>query len=122
MLWSKVLASVSLGADGRVIYIRVTPNMLKEAGAKEEELEGLSSYLSSVRNGIKVAAVLKEREDGTTRVSLRSNPGVDVAAIARRFGGGGHAQAAGATIEATGKEAEWLFLKACEEVLSKTES
>ena len=37
-----------------------------------------------------MAAVLKERDDGTTRASIRSNPGVDVASIARKFGGGGH--------------------------------
>lgn len=117
MVWSRALASVSLGAGGRVIYVRITPEMLKKAGAKEEELEGLSSYLSTVRGNIQVAAVLKERDDGTTRASLRSNPGVDVASIARVFGGGGHPQAAGATIPAVGKEAEKLFLQACERVL-----
>jgi phosphoesterase RecJ-like protein len=120
MLWSKALASVSLGANGRVIYVHITPEMLREAGAKEEELEGLASYLASVRGDVKVAAVLKEREDGATRVSLRSNPGVDVASIAQRFGGGGHTQAAGATIPAVGMEADRLFLQACEEVLDKT--
>jgi phosphoesterase RecJ-like protein len=117
MLWSKALGSVSVGAKGRVIYIHVTPATLQEAGAKEEELEGLASYLATVRGKVKVAAVLKEREDGATRVSLRSNPGVDVASIARRFGGGGHTQAAGATIPAVGAEADRLFLEACEAVL-----
>ncbi|HUP27478.1 MAG TPA: DHHA1 domain-containing protein, partial [Chloroflexia bacterium] len=117
MLWSKVLGSVSTGAAGRVIYVQVTPRMLEEAGAKEEELDGLSSYLATVRGTVKMAAVLKEREDGTTRASLRSSPGVDVAAIAQRFGGGGHPQAAGATIPATGQEAAHLFLAACEDVL-----
>jgi phosphoesterase RecJ-like protein len=117
MLWSKALGSVSLGADGRVIYIHVTPRMLEEAGAKEEELEGLSSYLATVRGTVKVAAVLKERDDGTTRASIRSNPGVDVASIARKFGGGGHTQAAGATIPAIGAEADRLFVEACKAVL-----
>ncbi len=120
LLWSKALSSVSLGAGGRAIYIHVTPAMLQEAGAKEEELEGLASYLATVRGKVKVAAVLKEREDGATRVSLRSNPGVDVTSIARRFGGGGHTQAAGATIPAVGAEADRLFLEACEEVLGET--
>ncbi len=118
MLWSRALAGVSTGVDGRVIYVQVTPRMLEETGAKEEDLEGLASYLSTVRERVKVAAVLKEREDGTTRVSFRSMPGTDVAAIARRFGGGGHAQAAGATIEATGEEAARQFLAACEAVLT----
>ena len=94
--------------------------MLREAGAKEEELEGLASYLASVRGKVKVAAVLKEREDGATRVSLRSNPGVDVASIAQRFGGGGHPQAAGATIPAVGEGADRLLLEACKDVLDKT--
>lgn len=117
MLWSLALANVSLGAGGRVIYVRITADMLNRAGAKEEELEGLSSYLASVRGSVKVAAVLKEREDGTTRASLRSSPGVDVASIARQFGGGGHPQAAGATIPAVGEEADKLFLQACVRIL-----
>jgi phosphoesterase RecJ-like protein len=117
LLWSKALGSVALGAGGRVIYVHITPEMLNEAGAKEEELEGLASYLATVTGNVKVAAVLKEREDGTTRASIRSRPGVDVASIARRFGGGGHPQAAGATIEAVGAEADRLFLEACETVL-----
>lgn len=117
LLWSKALGSVSLGANGRVLYVHITPAMLSDAGAKEEELEGLSSYLATVQGDVKVAAVLKEREDGTTRASIRSNPGVDVAAVARRLGGGGHTQAAGATIPATGEEAKRLFIEACEAVL-----
>ena len=117
LLWSKVLGSVSIGAKGRVIYVQVTPRMLAEAGAREEELEGMVNFLSSVRGRVRVAAVLKEREDGTTRVSLRSHPGTDVAAIASRLGGGGHPQAAGCTIPATGRTAIRIFLKACEEAL-----
>jgi phosphoesterase RecJ-like protein len=74
-----------------------------------------------VRGKVKVAAVLKEGHDGTTRVSIRSNPGVDVANIARRFGGGGHAQAAGATIAAVGEEADRLFLEAAATSLNEQE-
>lgn len=120
LLWGKALGGVKVAAGGRVIYLQVTPKMLQETGAKEEDLEGLSSYLATVRDGVKVAAVLKEREDGTTRASLRSQPGMDVAAIARHFGGGGHTQAAGATIPAIGEEAARLFLQACEAVLGVT--
>ncbi len=122
LLWGKVLGSATSAAGGRVLYVQVTPRMLNESGAREEDLEGLSSYLASVREGVKVAAVLKERDDGTTRVSFRSQPGMDVAAIARRFGGGGHTQAAGATIPAVGEEARRLFLQACEAVLDSSET
>lgn len=117
MLWGKVLNGVTCEAGGRVIFSRVTQQMLDDVGAREEDLEGLSSYLATVRGKVRVAAVLKEQENGTTRVSFRSNPGTDVARIARRFGGGGHPQAAGATIPAVGQEAVDLFLQACEQVL-----
>ena len=120
MLWSKALGSIAIGAGGRVIYVRVTPQMLDEVGAKEEELEGLVNYLASVRGKVKVAAVLKEREDGVTKASLRSHPGVDVSKIAQRFGGGGHTQAAGATIPAVGRKAVRMFLKAAEEELDES--
>lgn len=120
LLWSLALGGVKVAADGRVIYAHVTPKMLEDAGAKEEELEGLSSYLSTVTGKVKVAAVLKERDDLTTRASIRSRPGVDVAKIARKFGGGGHTQAAGATIPAIDGEADRLFVEACESVLDES--
>jgi phosphoesterase RecJ-like protein len=113
LLWSKAMANVK--TDGRTLWTTVTRQMLRESSAKEEELEGLVSFLAGVKT-IKVAALLKERGDGT-RVSLRSQPGVDVSVIARTFGGGGHPQAAGCTLPAIGEAAERLLLEAVEKVL-----
>lgn len=45
-----------------------------------------------------IAILFLEREGGLVEVSLRSKPGVDVASIARHFGGGGHPQAAGCSL------------------------
>jgi phosphoesterase RecJ-like protein len=42
--------------------------------------------------------LFKERYDGTTKISLRSLPPIDVASLAQTWGGGGHAQASGATL------------------------
>jgi phosphoesterase RecJ-like protein len=113
MLWSRALANVK--TDGRTLWTTISREMLRETGAKEEEAEGLASFLAGVRT-MKVFALLKERGDGT-RVSLRSNPGVDVAAIARVFGGGGHTQAAGCTIPALGEAAEQALLDGIAQVL-----
>jgi phosphoesterase RecJ-like protein len=113
LLWSHALTGVR--TDGRTIWVTVSRQMLQESGAKEEELEGLVSWLAGV-DTIKVAALLKERGDGT-RVSLRSRPGVNVASIAARFGGGGHPQAAGCTIPALGEAAERDLLAAIEQEL-----
>jgi bifunctional oligoribonuclease and PAP phosphatase NrnA len=113
MLWSRALATVK--TDGRTLWTTISREMLRETGAKEEEAEGIASFLAGVRT-MKVFALLKERGDGT-RVSLRSNPGVDVSAIATIFGGGGHKQAAGCTIPSVGETAEQELLAAIAQVL-----
>ena len=61
------------------------------------------------------AVLVTDAADGM--VPGRAAAQADVSAIAARFGGGGHAQAAGATIHAVGPEAVRLFLQACEDVL-----
>jgi phosphoesterase RecJ-like protein len=113
LLWSRALANIK--TDGRTLWTTISREMLRETGAKEEEAEGLASYLAGVRT-MKVFALLKERGDGT-RVSLRSNPGVDVSAIAAVFGGGGHKQAAGCTITSIGEAAERALLAGIAQVL-----
>ncbi len=117
LLWSRALAGVK--TDGRTLWTTVSHEMLRETGAKDEEAEGIASFLAGVRSH-KVFALLKERGDGT-RVSLRSNPGVDVSAIATQFGGGGHKQAAGCTIPAIGASAEEQLLTAIAHVLGPLE-
>ncbi|HMA38056.1 MAG TPA: bifunctional oligoribonuclease/PAP phosphatase NrnA [Chloroflexia bacterium] len=113
LLWSRALAQVK--TDGRTLWTTVTREMLRETGAKEEEAEGMASFLAGVRT-MQVFALLKERGDGT-RVSLRSNPGTDVSGIAAVFGGGGHKQAAGCTIPSVGETAEQQLLAAVAQVL-----
>ena len=69
-------------------------------GATESDTEGLVDHLRAV-SGVEVAALIREPQpalDGhlpPNRVSLRSRGGLDVSAIARKSGGGGHKQAAG---------------------------
>lgn len=63
-----------------------------------EEYEGIIDHLRNLE-GTEIAALFREREGGGVKVSLRSTGAANVAAIARRFGGGGHERAAGATLE-----------------------
>jgi phosphoesterase RecJ-like protein len=71
----------------------------------------LINVLTSVREA-DVAIIFVERPDGLVKLSWRSVPGINVAAIAASFGGGGHAQAAGAEIAGTLAEVEERVLKA----------
>jgi phosphoesterase RecJ-like protein len=66
-------------------------------GAANRGEEDLYRLLQTVK-GNQVVAFLKEEEPGRWTVGLRSNPGIDVGAVALGFGGGGHRQAAGCDI------------------------
>src|SRR5207237_9918497 len=87
---------------GRIVVSVRLRNDFSAVGAVEAYSEGIIDYLRAVE-GSELAVLIREppREDGPTRrVSLRSSVDeLDVSAIARRFGGGGHRQAAGFSSE-----------------------
>ncbi len=96
-LWKEALASVKLH-EGGVIVAQVTQENIKKAGLADITDGGLVGFLIKVNEAM-IALVLKENEDGRVEISMRSKPGYDVAGVALEVGGGGHAQAAGATID-----------------------
>lgn len=93
--WAKALENTRFDPEQKMVYSVVTEEELMEVGANPEDLEGVASVLNTVPEA-KFAMVLKQRGD-EIKGSLRSETykGVDVAAIARTFGGGGHKLAAG---------------------------
>ena len=94
-LLERALASLERSEDGRVAWITIRESDLRETGADAEDREGLVEYARRL-DGVEVALLFREVQGGGTKISLRSNGEVDVAAVAQRFGGGGHRQAAGA--------------------------
>ena len=62
-----------------------------------------------------VAVTVKENDDGTSKLSLRSKPPVNVSNVCAKFGGGGHTMAAGCKIAADVQEAARLVLAAINE-------
>jgi len=97
ILTGKVLNTLEYHHDGRVCLLTLTAAMLAEAGADESDSDGLVDFTLFTR-GVNTGALLKEIDENTTKVSLRSCNGVNVAAIASKFGGGGHFNAAGCRI------------------------
>lgn len=67
------------------------------AGIETDEDSGFTSYMCNT-TGIKASVLLTETNDGKVKISWRSVPGYDVAAVAVAFGGGGHKAASGATL------------------------
>ncbi len=103
-LVGQALAGLELSDCGRVCWTVLTQQMLSSAGAQDDEGEGIVSYTRMVK-GVEVGLIFKETRDGKTKVGLRSKECVDVAAIASRHGGGGHARAAGFTFDGPAREA-----------------
>ncbi len=98
-LLGAVLARARL--DGGVVWSVLRQEDLDEVGL--DETEHLIDVLRAVREA-RVAALLKEESPGAYKVSLRSRDGVDVSAVARALGGGGHARAAGFSAEGSVEE------------------
>ncbi|MGQ9475870.1 MAG: DHH family phosphoesterase [Actinomycetota bacterium] len=95
-LMGRALERAQVLEDLGLVYSYITQRDLVETGASLPETEDLIDHLRTVR-GTRVAALLKELEDGRVRVSLRSRDGSEVGPVARALGGGGHANAAGYT-------------------------
>jgi phosphoesterase RecJ-like protein len=106
-LLARALERAQIYEGGRIVISYLLRTDFAEVGAAEPYSEGIIDYLRAVE-GADMAVLIREppREDGPTRrVSLRASVDeLDVSAIARKSGGGGHRQAAGFSSEASIEE------------------
>jgi bifunctional oligoribonuclease and PAP phosphatase NrnA len=106
-LLARALERARVLEGGRIVVSHLVRTDFAEVGAVEPYSEGIIDYLRAVE-GCELAALIREppRDDGPTRrVSLRASVDeLDVSAIARLFGGGGHRQAAGFSSDASIEE------------------
>jgi phosphoesterase RecJ-like protein len=97
-LFGRVLDRLEHADDGRIIWSTLLESDLDATGTAAPHSEGLIDLLAQAERA-EVAILFKE-QDRSTRISVRTRPGgVDATALTGRFGGGGHARAAGATVE-----------------------
>jgi len=101
-LLARALGRAELYENGRLVVSYLLKDDFAEVGAEEPYSEGIIDYLRSVE-GSEMVALIREppRDEGPARrISLRSSRDeVDVSAVARAAGGGGHRQAAGFSSE-----------------------
>ena len=103
-LLQRVLGRIQFAANGTVAHADIYTKDLAETGALGEDTDGLINYLRNIE-GVRVAMIFRETRDAKTKVSFRTQAELNAAEICRAFGGGGHAVAAGATIDAPIEEA-----------------
>lgn len=96
-LLGALLGELTISECGNVAWMTLTKEMMNRFAALPSDIEGFVNYARMV-DGVSVALLFREEGD-SVKVSWRGRGNVDVAALASRFGGGGHSKAAGCTIE-----------------------
>ena len=99
----------------------MTAAMLAQTGSQPTASEGFVDLLGSTR-AAEATVLFKEAAAAVTRVSVRTTQRADAVAITAAFGGGGHARAAGCTLELALDEARTRVLAECERELARADA
>lgn len=92
-------AGMELLDGGETAIVSLTLEMLAQVGAEERDIDDISAFVGQVE-GVRNGITLRELRPGVVKLSLRSDPGdLNASAVCGLLGGGGHAAAAGATVE-----------------------
>jgi phosphoesterase RecJ-like protein len=96
-MFGAVLNAMQVDETGRVAVVFLDHAMARAAGGTYEDTDGLVNLPLTVKE-IQAVIFFKQSEGDEYRVSLRSKGNIDVGAVAKEFGGGGHKNAAGCTV------------------------
>lgn len=107
-LFGAVLSRMQLDATGRIATVFVDQRLADECGGTYEDTEGLINLPLTVKD-IVAAVFFKENGPDDWRISLRSKGAVDVNAVAKQFGGGGHKNASGCSAKGRFADLKVLF-------------
>ena len=111
-LEAAMLAEAKFYDSNRTAVLSVPRSLLKKFHATESDAEELSALGPQIQGG-DCAVTMRELGDGVWKFSLRTGERVNATEVCRLLGGGGHARAAGATLEGvTQAEAEEKMLNA----------
>jgi phosphoesterase RecJ-like protein len=95
-LLGRTLASLRTACDGKLAYVSITREMLAETGAAEEDTDNFTTFPMSI-SGV-IAGILFLETGGGVKISFRSRGDIPINLLARKFGGNGHKNAAGARL------------------------
>ena len=102
--------------DGKIAFTYITKQDEIEVNAEPGDHEGIVEKGRDIE-GVEVSVFLRQREDKTFKISLRSNDYVNVSDIAMVFGGGGHIRAAGCKLSGTPEQIKNTLASAIRKVL-----
>lgn len=108
--------SMKMYFDGKCAFITITQDMFRQSGSDESEVDAIASIPRQIE-GVLVGVTMREKADGTFKVSMRSNEPIDVSEICAMMDGGGHPRAAGCSLEKSLEESTQTVLKCVEKYL-----
>lgn len=108
-LWTEVMDGVELYANKTIAVGAITRDIFERTGTTSEDSENIINFIRRLKS-VRVAAIFREEGPDTYKFSLRSYGDDNVQEIASRFGGGGHKNASGGTIEAPLSEAKSMLI------------
>jgi bifunctional oligoribonuclease and PAP phosphatase NrnA len=112
-LFGAVISAMQIDRTGRIAIIYVDHEIARAAGGTYDDTEGLINLPLTVKE-IQAVVFFKQIEGDAYRVSMRSKGDVDVSAVAKEFGGGGHKNAAGCTATSPIDALQKLFIEKLE--------
>ena len=117
-LFGAVLSAMQIDATGRIAIVYVDHEMARAAGGTYEDTEGLINLPLTVKE-IQAVVFFKQIEGDEYRVSMRSKGDIDIGAVAKEFGGGGHKNAAGCTVRGAIDSLQKLFVEKIEQAIER---
>ncbi len=88
------VSSIESHFDGKCAIMTITRKMFEESGSSSSECDGIAALPRKIE-GVKIGVTIRERHDGSYKISMRTVEPYDAAKICGKFGGGGHSGAAG---------------------------
>jgi bifunctional oligoribonuclease and PAP phosphatase NrnA len=115
-LFGAVLSAMQIDPSGRIAIVYLDHDMAREAGGTYEDTEGLINLPLTVKE-IQSVVFFKQTEGDDYRVSMRSKGDIDIGSVAKEFGGGGHKNAAGCSVNGPIDKLQKIFLEKIEQAI-----
>lgn len=116
MLERMVYDTMEFFAQGKCAIIYTTLQMQESLNIPDDEMEGLASIPRQIE-GVLIGITMREKADGTFKISVRTNGDVDASEFCKNFGGGGHMAAAGCSITGSLQEVKQQLINKAVEIL-----
>lgn len=101
---SWIVENMKVMDGGRLAMVAIPKAVEDAIGVTEDDMDNISSFPRNI-SGVCMAATLRESKEGGSKLSVRAVPAYNAAAVAEKFGGGGHRGAAGASVKLPIEEA-----------------